>query len=83
VALADYLCYRWGAAEETFYTQSNVFRQEHSLRIRRESESTTRYWEPVTADQVDWVREDQLGEFDDLFEQASNRSQGTGRQGSS
>jgi asparagine synthase (glutamine-hydrolysing) len=81
VVLADQLCQRWGAAEETPYTAIKRVPAGTFLRIRRESESTTRYWEPVTADGVDWVGEDRLGEFDDLFEQAVDRCQGTGQAG--
>jgi asparagine synthase (glutamine-hydrolysing) len=81
VALAEQLCQRWGAADETPYTAVKRVPAGTFLRICRESESTTRYWEPVTAEGIDWVGEDQLGEFDDLFEQAVDRGQGTGQAG--
>jgi asparagine synthetase B (glutamine-hydrolysing) len=35
----------------------------------------------VNPDRVDWVREDQLSEFDEVFEQAVDRAQGTGQAG--
>src|SRR5262249_50995324 len=79
VALAEQLCQRWGAADETPYTAIKRVPSGTFLRIRRENECAVRYWEPVTADGVDWVREDQIGEFDDLLEQAVDRAQGTGQ----
>jgi asparagine synthase (glutamine-hydrolysing) len=81
VALAEMLCHQWGGADETPYTAVRRVPAGAVLRIRRESESTTRYWEAVIVDRVDWVRQDELGEFDDVFEQAVDRAQGTGRAG--
>ena len=72
-AIADDLCHRGLDVEETFFRNVKRVRPAHVMRIGR-SKQVRRYWElPIPGVGVDWVREDELGRFDELLDQAVER----------
>jgi asparagine synthase (glutamine-hydrolysing) len=75
IALADYLCYRQEELEETFYETVSRVGPGHAMRIKGASRHHYRYWDPHPADYDPdyWVREDELEQFDELFDQAVDR----------
>lgn len=72
-AVVDHLRHVWPFAEETYFEAvrrippGNVlWRDENGFRLRR-------YWDPAPEGQVEWVRPDEIEQFDGLFEQAVAR----------
>jgi asparagine synthetase B (glutamine-hydrolysing) len=74
--LADHLRHRWVFPEETYYTAVTRVPPAHVLRLERRSgrREVRRYWDPPPLDKkVAWVGEDELDQFDTLFDEAVNR----------
>jgi len=81
-ALADHLCRRWPKLEETYYAAVSRVPPAHVLRLDRSGRRHCRYWDPVPpGTEVNWVRENELEQFDELLEQAVNRCLGLGPAG--
>lgn len=79
--IAEHFCQRWLDAEETWLANVKRVLPGHVLRVA-ESQQTYRYWDPAPpGTEVDWVREEELGHFDDLFDQAVTRFLELGRAG--
>lgn len=72
--LADHLCEHWRAPEETYFEAVRRVPPGCALRVDRAGRSLFRHWDPVAADaRLEWVREDQLDQFDALLDQALRR----------
>jgi asparagine synthase (glutamine-hydrolysing) len=80
-ALADHLCLRWQDKEETLRSAIRRVPPGHVLRIRGGHHSATRYWDPTPHGPADWVAEDELERFDDLFTRAIDRCLAVGPAG--
>ena len=73
-AIVDHLRHRWSRIDETFFEKVNRVPAGHALESRRGRLRVWRYWDPLPPDmEIDWVREDELGQFDELLEQAVER----------
>ena len=74
VALAEHLAGRWPDPEDTYYTAVRRVPAGHALVLGRHGRRLYRYWDPVpTADSDDWVGEDEIDRFEELFDQAVER----------
>jgi asparagine synthase (glutamine-hydrolysing) len=74
VVLAEHLAGRWPDPEDTYYSAVRRVPAGHALVLSRAGRRLYRYWDPVpTADSDDWVGEDEIIRFEELFEQAVNR----------
>jgi asparagine synthetase B (glutamine-hydrolysing) len=77
-ALVDHLCHRWPDGGETPFSAIRRVPVAHSLRIEREPE-LLRYWELPRSEE--WIEDDELGTFDELFERAIARQLQLGQVG--
>jgi asparagine synthase (glutamine-hydrolysing) len=74
VALAEHLADRWPDPEDTYYAAVRRVPAAHVLVLGRGGRRLYRYWDPVpTADSDDWVGEDEIAGFEELFDQAVER----------
>lgn len=72
--LVDHLRHRWPHTYETFFESVRRVPAGHALESRRGRLRVWRYWDPLPPDmKIDWVREEELGHFDELLEQAVER----------
>lgn len=72
-ALADLLVSRRIMLEETFFANVSRVPPGHAMQVGSDRR-VYRYWVlPVPGAGVDWVNEDELGQFDELMDQAVNR----------
>jgi len=75
--LVDHLRHRWPHTYETFFKSVRRVPAGHALESRRRRLRVWRYWDPLPQDmKIDWVREEELGHFDELLEQAVERCRG-------
>ncbi len=73
-AIADQLRFRFTDLHETVYESVNRVPPGHALRMARGHKLVYRYWDPASPyGRVNWLREDELGRFDQLLDQAVNR----------
>jgi asparagine synthase (glutamine-hydrolysing) len=73
-ALADHLAQRWPDPGETYYSGIRRVPSGHALIATRASTRNYRYWSPVPDDgRIDWLKEDELGEFEVLLQSAVAR----------
>jgi asparagine synthase (glutamine-hydrolysing) len=72
-ALADHLCLRWADKEETLVRAIRRVPPGHLVKIKNGHHSVARYWDPTPDGSQDWVTEDELDQFDDLFTRAIDR----------
>ena len=76
-SIVDHLRHRWPHTHETFFEKVRRVPAGHALESRRGRLRVWRYWDPLPPDmKIDWVREDELGHFDELLEQAVERCRG-------
>lgn len=81
-ALADHICHRWPDREETYFESVRRVPACHALLLERGTRRLLRYWDPAPpGEEMNWVAEDELGRFRDLFDQAVNRCVGDGGSG--
>jgi asparagine synthase (glutamine-hydrolysing) len=81
-ALADWLAHRWPDAEETFFEAVKRVRPGYVLSVGRTGRRAERYWDPAPpGESVEWLKERDLEQFDDLFTQAIERCMGSGPSG--
>jgi asparagine synthase (glutamine-hydrolysing) len=74
VVLAEHLCARWPAIADTHYEAVHRVPPGHVFSLGRAGRRLHRYWDPVPQpDSDDWVSEDELERFDELFDQAVRR----------
>jgi asparagine synthase (glutamine-hydrolysing) len=81
LALADHLAHRWPDWEETYFRAVRRVPPGHALRASRAERTVHRVWPLVPSTGIDWVGPDELGRFDELFEQAVSRCLGQGPAG--
>ena len=73
--LADHLCHRWPNREATYFEAVRRIPPCHALIVERGTRRLHRYWDPAPpGEPVDWVREDELDRFGELFDQAVSRA---------
>jgi asparagine synthase (glutamine-hydrolysing) len=74
IILAEHLCARWPRMEDTHYEAVRRIPPGNVFTLGRGRPRLYRYWDPVPPpDSDDWVGEDELERFDDLFDQAVRR----------
>jgi asparagine synthetase B (glutamine-hydrolysing) len=74
-ALADHLIQRWPDLTETYHSCVKRLAPGHALLLTPAGRRDYRYWDPAPPGQpIDWVREGELGRFDELLVQAVRRS---------
>ena len=74
VVLAEHLCSRWPEMADTHYRAVNRVPPGHVFALGSGGRRLYRYWDPVPQpDSDDWIPEDELERFDDLFDQAVRR----------
>jgi Asparagine synthase/Glutamine amidotransferase domain len=73
-ALADTLCRRWPAPQETFFEAVRRVPSGHLLRVKGRHIDCHRYWDPAPpGTAVRWADEEELENFDALLDQAVDR----------
>jgi asparagine synthetase B (glutamine-hydrolysing) len=81
-ALVDHLSHRWLDPHETYLVGVKRLPAGHRLDATPTHTSVTRYWNPTPEGKpVDWIREDELDRFGELFEGAVERCYRQGRSG--
>src|SRR3954451_155765 len=81
-ALADHLAYRWPDPGETYFSAIRRVPSAHALVATRAGDRCSRYWSPVGGDgKIEWLSEDELGEFDELLQNAVARFLAQGQAG--
>jgi len=81
-ALADHLCHRWPDRDRTYFEAVKRVPPCHALVIERGARHLDRYWDPAPpGEPMNWVGEDELDRFGELFDQAVNRCLGFGPTG--
>ncbi len=72
--LAGHLSNRWLGSDETYHESVWRLPSGHLLRETKRNRKVERYWDPFPVDSpIPWVEEDELDQFDVLFEQAVSR----------
>jgi asparagine synthase (glutamine-hydrolysing) len=69
VALAEHLVHRWSDATETYFEHIHRVPPGHVLEVADGRERLRRYWDPGGG-AMQWLREDELGLFDEALERA-------------
>lgn len=72
-AMADFLQDRFNQSEETFFDAVKRVPSGHVLRVKRETHSTYRYWDPAPDGKVNWIQPEELERFDEMFDRAVSR----------
>jgi asparagine synthase (glutamine-hydrolysing) len=72
-AVADHVCLRWRYPEETLFRAIRRIPPGHVLRVSGRRREAVRYWHPAPVSPDDWVTEDELEEFPELFARAIDR----------
>lgn len=73
-AVASHLCHLWPRMDETYFVAVRRLPPGHAFRVATADRRAYRYWDVVVPGaRVNWTREDELGQFDELFEQAVDR----------
>ncbi|MGH2837144.1 MAG: asparagine synthetase B family protein, partial [Thermoleophilaceae bacterium] len=78
-ALADHLCHRWPDREATYFEAVRRIPPCHALLVERGTRRLHRYWDPAPpGEPVEWIAEEELDRFGELFDQAVSRALGLG-----
>ncbi len=73
-ALADHLYHRWPKIEETYYCQVKRVPAGCVRRMDKNGGRVYRYWDPAPPGRpVEWLKEEELGAFDALFQRVVSR----------
>lgn len=72
-AMADFLLDRFPKIEETFFDAVSRVPSGHALRVKGETYTSYRYWDPAPDGTVNWIKPDELERFDELFDRAVSR----------
>ena len=81
-AIADHLSHRWLSWHETHYQDLSRVPAGFVVTWQGGARRFERYWYPVDpSGNVEWVREDALDQFQEVFEQAIERCLGQGPRG--
>ncbi len=79
-ALADHLCNHWPRMQETFYEHIRRVPPGNLMKISAGQEAIYRYWYVIQdEDQVNWLADEEIGQFDRIFEQATSRIMDLGK----
>jgi asparagine synthase (glutamine-hydrolysing) len=79
-ALADHLCNHWPRMQETFFEQIRRVPPGNLMKISFSQEAIYRYWYVIQdEDQVNWLKDDEIRQFDHQFEQATARIMNLGK----
>ena len=82
VVLAEHLCCRWTDPEDTHYAAVRRVPAGNVLVLGAGGRRLYRYWDPVpTLDSGDWVGDDDIDRFEELFDQAVGRGLDIGAAG--
>ena len=74
LVLAEHLSNRCLSSHETYHESVSRLPSGHLLRETKRNRKVDRYWDPFPVDSpIPWVEEDELDQFDVLFEQAVSR----------
>jgi asparagine synthase (glutamine-hydrolysing) len=74
-ALADYLRHQWPDPGETFFRAVRRLPPGHALRATGSERMVFRYWNPpLPSRDIEWIKEEELGRFDDLLDTAVRRA---------
>ncbi len=76
--VVDHLRHVWPFPEETYFQAVRRVPPGNLLALDAQGEHLRRYWDPAPEDHVDWVRPDEIDQFDVLFEQAVARCMASG-----
>ena len=80
-ALADHLMHRWPDASETYFAHVRRVPPGHLLEVNRHGRQLRRYWDPASHDATAWLQDDEVEQFDQVFERAVTRCLARGRAG--
>lgn len=72
-ALADFLIDRLPISEETFFNAVSRVPRGHVVRIKEGGQDSYCYWDPAPDGTVNWIKEDELERFDEIFDRAVDR----------
>ncbi len=79
-ALADHLCNHWPRMQETFYEHIRRVPPGNLMKISAGQEAIYRYWYVIQdEDQVNWLADEEIEQFDHIFEQATSRIMDLGK----
>jgi asparagine synthase (glutamine-hydrolysing) len=74
LAIADHLCHRWPRLEATYFEGVRRLPGGYTLRITEGQRTVARYWDPVPpGTPIDYVSDEEAGQFGELLEQAVDR----------
>jgi asparagine synthase (glutamine-hydrolysing) len=73
VVVAEQACLRWHDPEETLVRGIRRVPPGHAMTIRKGRRTVRRYWDPSPTGRDDWITEDELPRFEELFAQAIDR----------
>jgi asparagine synthase (glutamine-hydrolysing) len=74
LVLAEHLCCRWPEMEDTYYEAVRRVPPGHVVVLGGPSRRLYRYWDPVpTLGSEDWLGDDELDSFEQVFDQAISR----------
>src|SRR5262249_24108620 len=77
-ALADHLCHRWPDPQETFFSAVRRVLPGCKVIITNGRIRLERYWQPAPPDRpIDWLNENEAGQFGTLFARSVDRCVGT------
>jgi asparagine synthase (glutamine-hydrolysing) len=79
VALAEHLVHRWSDASETYFTAINRVPPGHVLEVDGTSCRLRRYWDPGASGKIDWLRDEEIEQFDHALVRAVRRCLARGR----
>lgn len=80
--LLEQFCKRWSYSEDTYYHSIRRLLPAHAINVTPLGPRAYRYWEPLKVEsQINWVCEEELEEFNPLFEQAVSRCHLSGKTG--
>lgn len=73
IAMADYLSQRFQKKDETFFESVRRIPAGHALSLNGSARRLFRYWDPAPNDEVAWLKPDEVGRFDEVFDRAVSR----------
>jgi asparagine synthetase B (glutamine-hydrolysing) len=81
VALAEHLLHRWSDPAETYFAAVQRVPPGYVLEVEGNSRRLRRYWDPSASGGVQWLRKDEVEQFDYFLERAVTRCLARGRVG--
>ena len=81
VALAEHLVHRWPDATDTYYEAIRRVPPGHVLEAGEGGRRLRRYWDPSASGGVQWLKDEEVEQFDQIFDRAVTRCLMRGRPG--